>query len=195
MPANKVDPSTLPPGANLSAQPINIGNAERRLITRAYFDADLQDAYNGILGPVQNGCGMPDGILITAFGVQAVLDVRPDFGAVQGDINNGFNEIQRESIMTAMKGEAGLSRTLAFSHTLMDPITYIGMGSGTNVVTASFRLEEGFQQGAIKASWIFALRANEAFQQPNPTLQPSGGVVTAIMDDNYTLGPPDVIFV
>lgn len=52
VPANKVDPSTLPPGANSPARPINIGKAERRLITRAYFEADLQDAYNGILGPV-----------------------------------------------------------------------------------------------------------------------------------------------
>ena len=56
VPAKKFDPSTLPPGADSPARPINIGNTEHRLITCAYFDADLQDAYNGILGPVQKGC-------------------------------------------------------------------------------------------------------------------------------------------
>lgn len=137
---------------------------------------------------------MPGGISITAFGVQAVMDAQPDFGAVQGDIKNAFNEIQRESIMEAMKGEIGLSSTLAFSHVLLNPITYIGMGSCANVVTAPFKSEEGSQQWAIKVGWFFALGANAAFQRLNDTLHPSSGVVMAIMDNNYTLSPPGVNF-
>ena len=123
MPANKVDPSALPPGPDSPARPINIGNAERRLITHAYFDANLQDVYNEILGLVQNGWGVPGGISITTFGVQVVLDAWPYFDAVQGDIKNGFNKIQRESILASMKEEDCLSNTLAFSYAILEPMT------------------------------------------------------------------------
>ena len=67
VPANKTDPDDLPPGVEASARPINVGYAEQRLITRAYYDEDLQAEYNSILGPVQNGCGIRGGISITEF--------------------------------------------------------------------------------------------------------------------------------
>ena len=38
VPANKADPDDLPPNTTPDCRPVNIGNAERRLITRAYFD-------------------------------------------------------------------------------------------------------------------------------------------------------------
>ena len=40
-PANKTNPADLLPGMETSARPTNVGYAERRLITRAYFDDDL----------------------------------------------------------------------------------------------------------------------------------------------------------
>ena len=73
-------------------------------------------------------------------------------------------------------------------------MTYVGMGSGTNLVTAPFRSEEGSQQGSIEGGWFFALAANAPFQKLNKTLVEAGGAATAIMDDNYAMGPPSVIF-
>jgi len=93
----------------------------------------------------------------------AMLDFKPEFGAIQGDIKNGFNEVKRESILGAMKEAPGLTSTLAFAHMILEPRTYIGMGSGTNLVTAPFRSEEGSQQGSIEGGWFFALAANAAF--------------------------------
>ena len=52
--------------------------------------------HNTILEPEQNGVGIQGGISITAFGVQAVLGVRPDFGVLGGDLKNGYNDIERE---------------------------------------------------------------------------------------------------
>ena len=69
----------------MSVRPINVGYAEHRLITRAYFDNDLQAVYNYTLGPVQNGCGIKGGISTTEFGAMSMLDARPEFDAIQGD--------------------------------------------------------------------------------------------------------------
>ena len=58
-------------------------------MTRAYFDESLQATYNSIVGPVQNGVWLKNGISITAIGIQAAMDV--------GDIRNGYNEISRKA--------------------------------------------------------------------------------------------------
>ena len=50
------------------------------------------------------------------------------------------------------------------------------------------------QQGSIEGGWFFALAANAPFQKLNDTLVAVGGATTAIIDDNYAMGPPSVIF-
>ena len=82
VPANKADPDNLPPSTVPDCQPVNIGNTERRLITRAYFDEELQLRYNELLGPVQNGVGIKGGISITAFGVLAAMDTVPGIASI-----------------------------------------------------------------------------------------------------------------
>ena len=82
VPAKKTNPDDLPPGMEALARPINVGYAERLLITRAYFSDDLHVVYNCTLGQVQNGCGIKDGISVTAFGVMSMLDARPEFCAI-----------------------------------------------------------------------------------------------------------------
>ena len=143
VPANKVDPDDLPAGTVPDCRPVNIRSAERRLITQAYFDEGLQSAYNNIVGPIQNGVGVRNGISITAFGVQAVLDSAPGFGAIQGDISNGYNEIKRERVITAIRKQNTLDDTLAFTHALLEPDAYEGMGNGTRLLNAPFLSREG----------------------------------------------------
>ena len=89
VPANKEHPNDVRPGAFPDCRPVNIGNADRQLVTRVYFGDDLNDTYIDILGPVQNGCGIPGGISITAFGAQVALNATPGFGIIKGDIKNG----------------------------------------------------------------------------------------------------------
>ncbi len=80
--------------------------------------------YSNILGPVKNGIGLKNDISITAFRIQAALERNPSFVTIQGDIKNGYNKIDRESIATAMGAMGDLNHILSFSHTLMEPETY-----------------------------------------------------------------------
>jgi hypothetical protein len=52
VPANKVHPDDLPPGTTPDCRPVNIGSAERRPITWAFFEEDLKATFNIIVGPV-----------------------------------------------------------------------------------------------------------------------------------------------
>ena len=76
----------------------------------------------------------------------------------------------------------------------MDLASYVGMGNGTGLITAPFLNKEGVHQGAIEGRWFFAIRCNDAFQRLNTTLAEYGGGVVAIVDDNYQMGLPAVIF-
>jgi hypothetical protein len=102
LPANKVHPDDLPPGTTPDCCPVNIGSAEHRLITRAFFDKDLKATFNNIVSPVQNGVGAQVGISITALGVTAARDAAPEFGVIQGDLKNGYNEVACKNIMHAL---------------------------------------------------------------------------------------------
>ncbi len=101
VPSNKV-PDDSPTGTTLDCHPMNIGSAKRRLITRAFFNEDLKATFNKIVGPVQNGVGKQAGISITAFGVAVELDAALEFGVIQGDHKNGYNEVSHKSIMRAL---------------------------------------------------------------------------------------------
>jgi hypothetical protein len=102
VPANKVYPDDLPPGTTPDCRSVNIGSAKCRLITWAFFDEDLKATFNKIVGPVQNGVGTQAGISIVAFGVTTALDEVPEFGVIQGDLKNWYNEVSCESIMGAL---------------------------------------------------------------------------------------------
>ena len=52
VPANKLDLLDLPPGTTMDHRPVNVGTAERRHITRAYYDEEIQAAYLKVLGPI-----------------------------------------------------------------------------------------------------------------------------------------------
>ena len=165
LPANKVDPSTLALGATPDARPINVGNALRRLITRAYFDDGLLATINEFVAPVQNGAGLKGGISLSVLGVQATLEARPDFCVIHGDLKNGYNEVKRESVMASVREIPELHDTMDYFFQLLAPRSYVGIGSGTNVSTAPFRIEEGVQQGAVESLYMFALAVNKPYQR------------------------------
>ena len=96
--------------------------------------------------------------------------------------------------MAAIKGQDSPTNTAVFSQALLDPAAYVGMGNDTGLITAPFLNEEGVHQGAIEGRWFFAIRCNDAFQWLNTTLAEYGGGVVAIVDDNYQMGLPAVIF-
>ena len=96
--------------------------------------------------------------------------------------------------MKEMKGCGKLDNTVMFKQTLLEPSAYVGMGKGTDLVTAPFQMEEGFQQGAVESGWLFLLGVNPAFQRCNRLLAEHGGALTVIINDNYISGPPTQTF-
>ena len=121
--------------------------------------------------------GIKNGISIVTFGVQAALDANPDFGCIQGDIKNGYNEVSRASVLDEIRSHASLSNTLAFSHALMEPAAYVGMGGGCQLITAPFKCKEGVHQGAVESGFYFSIACNPSFQELNDTLAVHGGAV------------------
>ena len=127
-------------------------------------------------------------------GVQASLEARPDFCAIQGDLKNGYNEVKRESILASVREVPDLHDTLAYFYKLLEPKSYVGMGSGTAVSTAPFRIEEGVQQGAVESLYMFGLAVDKPYQRARVRLAEGGGGITAIVDDHYMLAKPPLAF-
>ena len=90
VPANKTNLVDLPPGAIPDYRPVNISRSDKHLFTQSYFDDRLQEIYNSLVAPIQNGVSISGGISITSFGVHAVLDANPGFGVIQVDIKMGI---------------------------------------------------------------------------------------------------------
>ena len=101
VPANKVSSADLSPGTTPDCKYVNIGRADRRLFTRAYFDDRLQDTYNSLVTG-KNGIDVNGEKSISTFGVQALLNVNPGFGIIQCGIKNGYNEMCREAVFNSI---------------------------------------------------------------------------------------------
>ena len=70
---------------------------------------------------------------------------------------NGYNEISREGVLSAIKKQSSLRNMIAFNHALMQPSTYIGMGNATSLATESFCCKEGVHNYAIENGWYFSI--------------------------------------
>ncbi len=108
-----------------------------------FFDEDLKATFNDNVGPVQNEVGTQAGISITAFGMTVALDAVAEFGVIQGDLKNGYNEVSRKSIMHALREAEKFSDILMFSYALLCHFSYIRMGSGLHLTNTPFRIDEG----------------------------------------------------
>ena len=92
--------------------------------------------------------------------------------------------------MHEMKGLGKLDDTVVFVQSLLEPSAYVGMGKGTELITAPFRVDERVHQGAVESCWLFSLGVNKPFQPCNRFLDEHGGGMVAIIDNNYINGPP-----
>ena len=89
--------------------------------------------------------------------VRAAIKMLPAFSYMQGDLKNGYNEVECEGVLVNIKDDSGKldDTTLAFSHALLLPEAHVGVGNGTSLTTAPCRCAEGVHQGAIEAGWFF----------------------------------------
>ena len=190
VPANKVDPRELPPNMTPDARPVGVGTAERRHRERVYYDTPTIASFNIITAPIQNGVGLKAGMTISVFAAQAQMEAAPGHEVHKKDLMNGYNEVKRSSVMEELTAQESLEGLYAYTHAMLTPMSFIGMGSGTNLTAAPFRSEEGLQQGAVPSGYLFTLGCNKAYQRANRDLNMVGGAMFAIIDDHYLQGPP-----
>jgi hypothetical protein len=93
-----------------------------------------------------------------------------------------------------MKEQPDLHDTLVFTHLVLNPRSYITMGSSTDMSDAGFRVKEGVQQGAVPSSWLYSLGQNSAMQNLRTRTEAVGGGVTIVLDNNTTIVPKVDIF-
>ena len=68
---------------------------------------------------------------------------------------NGFNEAERQKMLSETKQEETLSNTVVFMQALLEPSGYVAMGNGTRLIDAPFSCDEGGHQGAVETSFLF----------------------------------------
>ena len=103
---------------------------------------------------------------------------------------NGYNEVKRSSVMEELTAQESLEGLYAYTHAMLTPMSFIGMGRGTNLTAAPFRSEEGLQQGAVPSGYLFTLGCNKAYQRANRDLNMVGEAMFAIIDNHYLQGTP-----
>ena len=90
--ANKKEPGALEEDEEMPVRPINVGNAWRRLFTKAYFEP-LIEIFIEQTKPCQYGCGKPGGGTQLVFGVKAMLDGADGTMVASVDVKNEYNKI------------------------------------------------------------------------------------------------------
>ena len=86
------------------------------------------------------------------------MDVALVRASIEGDIKNGYNEVEKENVMREVKGCGQLDDTFELMQTLLELCAYVGMGKGTNLVIALFIMEEGVQQGVVQSKCFQSYR-------------------------------------
>ena len=100
----------------------------------------------------------------------------------------------RKCIIEALIREGVFNDIIVYIAETIKVAAYVGMGSGTNLFTAPFHLNEGVPQGGPLSSHLFGVGTIRPFKKLNATLADVEGAMTAIMDDNISIGPPGVVF-
>ena len=118
------------------------------------------------------------------------MDTAPKCASIQGNIKNEYTKVVKESVMNKMKGCGKLDNTVTIMQTFLKLSVYVGTSKETGLATAPFKIEEGVQQSAVESGWIFLLGVSPAFHRCNRLLAEHGGALPAIINNNYTSGPP-----
>ena len=148
IPINKQKPEDLQDGATMDCRPVGIGNAIRRLITKTLFD-QFVGAFNAVTAPMQYGCGEKAGGTKMIFSVKVHTEANPTHATMSIDVANAFNEAKRAEILQALWTHPTLRPLWYYCYSTLLPISYVGVGSSTNLTNAPFFSVEGTQQGAI----------------------------------------------
>jgi len=193
VPINKKNPKSLRAGQSMEHRPIGIGNTVKRVIEKAiarHWAVDFKEAVGDFQFAIANKAGGTQ----MSFAVQAILDQRPDFVAVKIDIANAFNEISRTAILDSVWDDPKLRSLYMYVYLTHAPYGHIMMGGPALATRTAFRSEDGGPQGGPLTSVLFALAEKAPHAAANETLKAVDAAGLTYVDDNTTVGPPEVVF-
>ncbi|KAL2610702.1 hypothetical protein R1flu_029275 [Riccia fluitans] len=96
-------------------RPIAVGEVLYRLIARS-LGFQFWEALADHFSPLQFGVAMHGGCKIIIHGLQATLDLHPDWVVLQVDIKNAFNTISREALFCTRQGDPLGGTLFALAH-------------------------------------------------------------------------------
>jgi hypothetical protein len=174
-------------------RPVAQQNALRTALTKTLL-APFKNIFQSTVGHTQYGCGQAAGATQLTHTIHAYEDAHPEFAKAALDIKNAFQEVERAAMLKALWEEESLRPLFMFAYHHHHPAGDIFLGGGYNLIEASFKSVNGVQQGDVAASFFFCQSTKSANEATQRDLASCGGKLTAGMDDQCMLGPPELIF-
>jgi hypothetical protein len=160
-----------------------------------FADDGLGSDVVGFLAPEQLAVFVKGGPTKLIFAVRELLDARPDFCAVNIDLENAFNSIRRSSLLDAVLANEQTEVLGRLLHAVLAPKSLVFGGSGEFVERLEGILsEEGVQQGSIEGMVAFAIGISKALKTLDAELRAGcQGTARAGADDVTAVGTPAVV--
>ena len=178
------------PGTD-GVRPIGMGDVSLRRVAARAAVSQVARQLAEYLAPVQLGICVANGVEIVARVIQLYLEAHPSHVCAKLDLANAFNECSRHAmrseIASAQNGE--FSGLLPVFDTLYGTPNRLHVVMGLGDAPALFTAAEGVTQGCPLAGAAFDLAIHPPLRRANARLALVGGLVIAIQDDAYLLGP------
>ncbi|KAL2649469.1 hypothetical protein R1flu_017597 [Riccia fluitans] len=173
-------------------RPIVMGEVLYRLVART-LGFQFWEALADHFSPLQFGVAMREGCETIIHGLRAILDLHPDWVALQVDIQNAFNTISQEALFHELRVATGsldqLFPFVCFFYACPSPL-YFSHCSLEDEVTL-FSSESDICQGDPLGGALFALahlRVLRTTASEHPLC-----LFPSLADDTRIVGPPEAV--
>ena len=177
----------------MDCRPLMKGNSARKVITSAWIEPFKMKMVE-VTRPTQFGSGEKAGGTQLIFAAKLMMEANPTFVIGSIDVENSFNEVQRQAVLQTLWKEERLRDLWYYAWRCKECKAYIGLGSGPQMEKAPFTSDEGEQQGAVESMPFFCLGTDKPNNDTNDDLRKHGGALMAGADDTYLIGPPEIVF-
>ena len=188
--------SRNPWGPGPDVRPVQVGDPLITTIWKALL-RDMQEKLAAIFRPEQVAVGVKGGLSIMIHGMRALLQQSPEMVCVKMDLKNAFNEVERASLVEAVREQPQLHSLLPLMTATYTHETWAMLG---RTAESLFGEEErgdasqGGPQGNPLMGAAFCLAIHPYVKRLHARLAEAGGEAKADMDDCYATGPASVVF-
>lgn len=185
-------------GQGTGVRPICVIDPLVRMTSAALLHL-TKDAFATSISDYEFGLGTKGGLEALSKGIQAILDLSPEFAVLELDIRNAFNTLSRAHLLTSLhhlvrgKG-AALRPQLLLPWTdflLRTPATVTFRDPSCNRVVST-RMSEGVPQGEVLSPWLYDVWMS-AVLAPIRTQFFGQAIIAGCHDGLFIVGLPAVL--